>query len=485
MVEKYLIALSVVGLVDAVSYMVVAPSIIFYVLQQGGTKEQYGIILSAFSLASFSVKPFLGAWSDRMGFRIPYMCSLAISACGGLFYLVASITPTPVSIILVGRLLGGVGAASSALGYAFLAKMVANDQQTKVNSLLSALRIIGMAAGPGVNVFLAKIDLTIGSFHLDPLNSVGLVLLVTNVLAMGSIYFLLDEPPQEEGKESQTEDSSQWSLVTSMFCAELLVPIFCIFGFNANFQLIETGFAPAASHALGWGPVEASAALGSMSIVIFAIMLLVFQLSSLKVRDESLMTFGLWLSAVGYTLIYLLWCMGARAWHFYVPMMISASSFPFLGAPTRSLFTKVVLTKPVLAKHSGTMQAILSMFASIAGVVTPGVVAAYVLRHPIEVEQSRDHRELTPLALFAPGTSLITFFGLLYVAWKQRHPVDEELGAADEMTRLKDQPRERRYSSRIEACRRHSASLMGIPQTSMLDELCHQSTREIDLGASH
>jgi hypothetical protein len=132
------------------------------------------------------------------------------------------------------------------------------------------------------------------------------------------------------------------------------------------------------------------------------------------------------------------------------------------------------------------MQAILSMFASVAGVVTPGIVAAYVLRHPIEVEQSRDHRELTPLALFAPGTSLLTLSGLVYMAWKHRHPVDEELGAADEMTHLNEQPpREQRYSGHIEAHRRNSASLMGIPQTSMLDEHYREVTREIDLGASH
>lgn len=482
MVEKYLVALAVGGLVDAVSYMVVAPSIIFYVVQQGGTKEQYGIILSAFSFASFCAKPFLGAWSDRAGFRIPYICSLALSACGGLFYLLASVTKIPVGMILAGRLLGGVGAASSALGFAYLANVVANDQQTKVNSLLSAIRMVGMAVGPGVNVVLASIDLHVGSFSLDPLNSVGLVLLVSNILALASIYFLLDDPPREEPTKTNN-GSSLWSLVTSMLCAEIVVPILCIFGFNASFQLIETGFAPAASHALGWGPVEASAVLGCISIVIFAAMFLVLYLSSRKVKDESLMTFGLWLSIVGYTLIYVLWCMGAPAWHFYAPMVLSASSFPFLGAPTRSVFTKAVETKPVLAKHGGTMQAILSMFASVAGFVTPGVVAAYVLRHPTQVEHSRNHRELTPLALFAPGTSLLTFVGLLYITWKHGlHPVDEKVGMADEMTYLKEPSCQRRFSCQIEAQRRQSACLMGFPQSSMLDEYEGESTREVDLG---
>jgi MFS family permease len=246
MVERFVLALSVVGLVDAISYMVVAPSIIFYVLQLGGTKEQYGVILSAFSFASFCTKPFLGSWCDRSGFRIPYLFSLSLAALGGLLYLLASLFMgnTAIGFMLAGRLLGGVGAASSALGYAYLATVVPHDEQTKVNSLLSMLRMIGMAAGPGVNVFLDKINVDIGSFHLDELNSVGLVLIGMNVLGFLSIFVLLDEPGEKDGtnmqgdtRQDMEKNPSALSLIRTCCCAEILVPILSIFGFNANFQL--------------------------------------------------------------------------------------------------------------------------------------------------------------------------------------------------------------------------------------------------------
>ena len=45
MIEKYLVALAIVGIVDSISYMVVAPSLIFYVLENGGTKYSYGTFL--------------------------------------------------------------------------------------------------------------------------------------------------------------------------------------------------------------------------------------------------------------------------------------------------------------------------------------------------------------------------------------------------------------------------------------------------------
>lgn len=245
MFAKYIYALSIVGLVDAISYMVVAPSIIFYVLELGGTKEQYGVILSSFSFASFCAKPFLGRWCDVTGYRIPYTFSLSVAASGGLLYLLASLTTGNVAItmVLIGRLLGGVGAASSALGYAYLAKVVVHDQQTKVNSLLSMLRIGGMAAGPGVNVFLGKIDLSIGILHLDPLNSVGLILFAMNLFGLTSIVLLLDEPPRDDMKRQQSQHGeadakpSVWTLLRTCGCAEILVPILSIFGFNSNFQL--------------------------------------------------------------------------------------------------------------------------------------------------------------------------------------------------------------------------------------------------------
>lgn len=111
--------------------------------------------------------------------------------------------------------------------------------------------------------------------------------------------------------------------------------------------------------------------------------------------------------------------MGAPAWHFIIPMMLGTSSFPFLGAPTRSLFTKAVDTKPALAEFGGTMQAVLSMSVSVAGFVTPSLVARFVLRSPSQVEASPSHREISPLALCAPLLSVATLAGLFYIQWSE------------------------------------------------------------------
>lgn len=441
--------------------MAVAPSIVFYVLNNGGTKEQYGFILSAFSFASFCAKPILGWSSDSYGFRIPYITSLVIATLGGLIYLLASAFSSntiAISAILLSRVLGGIGAASSALGFAYIARCVPHSEQTSTNTLLSTVRIVGMALGPGVNTLLAwvNVDLFHGKWKLDPLNSVGFVLMITNMLALFSIVTLLEEPPAvaptvvdgnkltekgehnltsdddeddndengeapstlELGREDSTASQSQQrsDVIRAILSADILVPFLSIFTFNSNFQLVETGFTPAANHALGWGPVETSAALGSISVIIMCNMLIVFHLSSkLKLSNPTLLSIGHGISAMAYTFIYLSWTSHARAWHFLFPLVCSAGSFPFMAAPTRSFFTVAVDSKSALVKYHGTMQALLSMGASVAGFVTPGLVAKYCLRTPSEIDASVNGRELSAWSLFAPVLNSLTLMGVAYV----------------------------------------------------------------------
>ena len=435
--KRYLIALVLSGIVDAISYMVVTPSLVFYVTECGGTKENYGLIMSSFSFSSFCFKPVLGAWSDTGGFRVPFLTSLSISTLGGLVYLLASALPygrPAIGAILAARLLGGCGAANSALGFAYVARATPREEQTSVNSMLSMMRILGMAIGPGVNVLVSWVNVDFGKWALTPFNSVGLILIMCNLAAMVAIVIFLEEPKfsddeEEEGendmespnkpvlsKQSSSFVASTVEVARAFLSIDILVPLLSIFMFNANFQLIETGFAPAAYDALAWGPVQTSLALGSVSFIIALFMYVVMNLSRKGMSDTRLLSGGLVMSTLAYLALYFCWVQTASGWGFYLPIAAAASSFPFLGAPTRSLFTAAVDSKPALKKSQGSMQAVLSMGASVAGFVAPGLIAAFCLRHPDEVDASKDKRELSPWSLIAPLLSLLTLLGVACVA---------------------------------------------------------------------
>jgi hypothetical protein len=107
------------------------------------------------------------------------------------------------------------------------------------------------------------------------------------------------------------------------------------------------------------------------------------------------------------------------------------------------------------------------------------LIAAYVLRTPDEVAASRDHRELSVWALFAPATSVLTLLGIMYLIWCPPIPDREFLDddddddnemVPDERMSLLLAPKDllvnvpTQFHPRTEAYRRHSIALMGIPQ---------------------
>jgi MFS family permease len=228
---KSLAVLLFINFVDAVTYMAVAPSLIFYVFQVGGNKEQYGLMMSIFSFACFLGKPVYGYWVDKGGnkFRTPYFASFSFGIMGALVYFVAGAfkdsTTVALGLILGGRFLSGLGAANQALDYAYIAHAFKQEEQTWSNSTLAMSRILGMALGPAANILLEKVDttLTIGnnSFHIDPLNSVGLFLAIGNVFVLLVVFLALEEPPEKEIKIPDAEASmsaAKPDLWKALFC---------------------------------------------------------------------------------------------------------------------------------------------------------------------------------------------------------------------------------------------------------------------------
>ena len=64
-----IIVLLLINITDSITNSVVAPTLIFYVLDMGGTKDSYGLIMSASYLSGMLMMSFYGAWVDGNGNR--------------------------------------------------------------------------------------------------------------------------------------------------------------------------------------------------------------------------------------------------------------------------------------------------------------------------------------------------------------------------------------------------------------------------------
>ena len=329
-----------------------------------------------------------------------------------------------------------------------------------------------------MNVLLADLQgFSIFNIEVTPLNAVGLFLFVTNAISFAVIYLLLKEPESDQKPDAspvgETSEDGTWAFVKQTMSLDILLPICSILVLNANFQLLETGLAPAAANILGWGPIAISTAFGFNALLMFGMIVITYQLASMGFKDATLLEMGLIASIVGYGLLYFMWNQNASLWQFLTPFILSTAAFPFLGAPTRSIFTKAVDAHPALSRQQGTMQAIMSMAASVAGFVAPGLIAAFVLRTPEQVSASADQREFTSWALFAPvlsGALLVGFVYLRRVAKSESYTTHARPSETTSLLQVGGQFTVPAFHPRTEAYRRHSVTLMGIPQISFHPE---------------
>ena len=136
---------------------------------------------------------------------------------------------------------------------------------------------------------------------------------------------------------------------------------------------MESGFTPAAHHAIGYGPVEASAVLGSTALVILGLSLTVLTLKKraqdhpILSSDEMLVIIGCIFWIIGGFSMYYCWIDNAQnSWYFILPVWVTIGGFPFTSS-NRAIYTRAIQATPILRSKKGTMQSLISVLASVPG----------------------------------------------------------------------------------------------------------------------
>ena len=91
-------------------------------------------------------------------------------------------------------------------------------------------------------------------------------------------------------------------------------------------------------------------------------------------------------------------------------------AFPLLSGPTRTAYISAINNNEHLRHHQGTLQGLMGMIYSVPGFLGPSFIATKVLRTSAQVDLSLDHRELSPLALFAPCLAVLCYAGTSFLA---------------------------------------------------------------------
>jgi len=111
-----------------------------------------GVLVTAFAFMQFIFGPIIGALSDRYGRRPIMLISLLVMA---LDYIVMALAGA-FWILLVGRMIGGVAAATQSTAYAFMADISKPEEKAARFGIIGAAFGIGFVFGPLLGGLLAE-----------------------------------------------------------------------------------------------------------------------------------------------------------------------------------------------------------------------------------------------------------------------------------------------------------------------------------------
>jgi len=165
-----LIVLFVIAFVDTIGAALVVPILPFYATRYGATAFLVGLLVSMFSIAQLVSAPTWGRLSDRYGRRPTIIFGLLISA---LSYVVFAFARSW-QVLLISRLVQGLGAGTIGAVQAYVADASAPDQRTKAIGWLTTVTSLGWLSGSA----LGSVLVTIGGERAPGLFVAGISLLV-------------------------------------------------------------------------------------------------------------------------------------------------------------------------------------------------------------------------------------------------------------------------------------------------------------------
>ena len=219
--KQSIIVLSVIFFFRMLGLFLVLPVFTAFAIQlEGATPALVGFALGVYGLTQALLQIPFGIWSDRIG-RKPI---IAFGLCLFIVGSIISAEATTIHSMIVGRLLQGAGAISSAI-FALIADLTRDEVRTRANAVLGGS--IGISFGMAIvsAPFLAEIAGLRGLFW------------VISIAGMISLFLLFKIPP---GKKIDQKKESAWQLIKQVIHSKELLVInwgsfICSAGISVSF----------------------------------------------------------------------------------------------------------------------------------------------------------------------------------------------------------------------------------------------------------
>jgi multidrug resistance protein len=140
--------------IDLLGFGILIPILPSFSVKELGVDETaVGIAIAIYSLVQFIFNPILGRLSDKHGRKPVIVMCLLINALG---YVIFAFTSSYI-ILLVSRVVAGVGGSSIAVAQAYIADVTTKETRSKGMGLIGSAFGLGFVFGPLIGGFLSKL----------------------------------------------------------------------------------------------------------------------------------------------------------------------------------------------------------------------------------------------------------------------------------------------------------------------------------------
>ncbi|MDX8290401.1 MFS transporter [Metabacillus indicus] len=240
-----LISMASIPLVMTLGNSMLIPVLPVFEKEVGITSFQSSMVITSYSIASIILIPIAGYLSDRAGRKAVIIPSLIIAMIGGLIAGFASWKlPDPYMLIIVGRVLQGIGAAgASPIILPLVGDLYKNDDE-KTSSCLGIIETsntFGKVLSPIIGSFFASILWFVPFFSISFFSLISIVL----------VFFFVKVPKKTETPPAFSEFLSKtrktfkkegkWLYLVFLLGAFIMLILFSILYFLSDYLEKEYG----------------------------------------------------------------------------------------------------------------------------------------------------------------------------------------------------------------------------------------------------
>eukprot|EP00698_Gefionella_okellyi_P010407 TRINITY_DN2697_c0_g1_i1.p1 TRINITY_DN2697_c0_g1~~TRINITY_DN2697_c0_g1_i1.p1 ORF type:complete len:388 (-),score=81.66 TRINITY_DN2697_c0_g1_i1:160-1323(-) len=307
------------------------------------------------------------------------ICTLFLGAAGNIAYSAAQYTNFK-WLILIGRLITGLGAANGSLVASYVQAVVDEKDRTAMLAKMNGVASVGLVLGPAFCLLTALCDFQMGVAIVDPLTSPGYLMAILNIFLMLFFIFAFKEPQHREANhDSEFHPYKVYAenFFSFTFLRGIGICFFLTFTNNFALSVLETLTTPITQQDFGWGTEWNAiffAIVSAESIVIVVLVIIAHR----WIDDRTLTLVGMIFMGAAEIFQTSEWTgpwsgpdeVPVTLWSFWVATGVLFIGIPIVGASIMSLYSKLV-ESIVGNGRQGFFMGVFLTFGAIARIVGP------------------------------------------------------------------------------------------------------------------